>query len=200
MSTDGTLFDETIKLGYAKHLQTQNIPGGTVYAVFLAPFTTFYDTLMFEFVNVASTVDACIMGWRVSYDGGASFSADGYWWTQQYNFSYHAGGSYGSCSISQPDYVSYAYAGANPVNTHPSFGELYLQRSSRPFLTWDSHVVHIQSGLNFISCRAGGMHVGTGAGVAANPVNGIHFFFAGSSFKSGSIIRCFGIKKGIIGS
>ena len=200
MSTAGTMYEETVRYGYAKHLQTQIIPGGTIYPAFTTPFTTGYDTLIFE-ILATPNAGAINLGSRISFDGGANYLVeDAYWALMQHTFSAPSGGVYGSFYGSQnagAGYMTYAQHAASPTADWPVFGEIVVKRA-RPYNTIQGHIVYHHPSVDFISSVGASMYVGTGS--STTNINGIQFFFGNSSFQAGSIIRCYGIKKGVFGS
>lgn len=197
MSTVGTIYDETIKYGFAKLLSTQTASNSTSIA-FTAPFVgDLYDTYVFDLFGLAPSVDT-FLAMRFSTDGGATWAATDYW-TQYIRQDANASApvSYGSIYQGvawQATFVlsDFQYSTGNP-------GRLSGRvRFNRAYPSGGAGVRNVEWQLAHHCSNPGSTNTfaqGGGGWVATNYVNGVLFFYSGGNIVSGSI-RCYGLKGG----
>jgi hypothetical protein len=196
MSTAGTLYDETVKNGFAKLLSAQTVTN--VSAVdFVAPlaFALGYRTFWFDFYNLVCNTNNDRFVANVSWDGGTSWGPD-FLWSFIRCYSHQAADTYGSVALS-PSAAGGVYRGVmwlghdQAANLYIS-GRLYFHRG-------------VQGASGYRGCygEMTGRHPSAGVSIISHAqfswfspadFNAIRFYFTGSTM-SGTI-RCYGLKTG----
>lgn len=184
MSTAGTLYDETVKNGFARLLQSQS-PTNVVNIAFISDLTDTYEVYFFDFTDVMSTADAWFYC-QLSSTAGSTWSADYYY-------------AYGNAFYNTTHALSGSRYSQNQIcNTQPTTaalgGELWLYRCKSPN-TLSSHT--IQYGLSWSNSYGSQLMNTVGINVEEyNVVTGIRFAFSSGNIASGKF-RMFGIKTGV---
>jgi hypothetical protein len=127
MSTAGTLYDETIKNGFAKLLSAQVVTNVSV-VDFVAPlaFALGYRTFWFDLDNLLCNSDGQRLVSYVSTDGGASWGGD-YLWSFIRCYSHNAADFYGSVALGG-GYRANMFVGDTAAANLYTSGRLYFHR------------------------------------------------------------------------
>ena len=186
MSTVGTMYDETVKFGFGKLLQTQTLSNVSA-AVFVTPFTLGFHTFLFDLVNLYPVAASDSVLAQVSFNAGASWAGDAYYWGLVYSTSndpasvgsqanHLVGARTDAFQVSGSGYNYNAYVGEVIVNCTPGKNAQFQ---------WHT------------SCVNAGylQHNLFGGGVRDGPCNAVRFLFGGGNISSG-IIRCYGLRLG----
>ena len=191
MSTVGTLYDETIKNGFAKLLSIQYAPAGTASINFVSEFSSAYDAYLFDIDNIFMARDDCHFILRVSIDGGASWRVDNYYWSCSTLFSNqnpNIHNAYGSATLGGVHLTWMMLTHASIIG-HPLSGRVRFfpnNENSLSHVLW--RTVGIQPSL-YTQVNMGG-----GFWPYGNFVNGIQFL-AHAGTISGNI-RMYGMRTG----
>jgi hypothetical protein len=96
MSTVGTLYEKTIKNGYAKLLAIQDVVSPVANISFVAPFTSTYDNYIFDIDSLQSDNTGAYFLFYPSVDSGASWLQSELLWSLAGVWSHRAVQTYGS--------------------------------------------------------------------------------------------------------
>lgn len=154
-------------------LQTQNIVAGQATADFTG-LTSAYRYYEWRFHNVRPTADNTTFEGRISQDNGATWKA--------------AGGNYASEGSGITDALNLQGPGANNTNVSPAPGVNGIFWMSNPAdTTWQKMC---RSLINYVATSTGAL-VSINASMRyvtdTNAINGMRFFFSGTTFSSGAI-------------
>jgi len=195
MSTVGTLYDETIKFGYAKLLQVSTASGASSID-FVAPLALDYDTFWFDLDSLTPSLNSAILIIYVSTNSGSSWQAgtDYYWYT----FLVQPGGagaaSYSSTALPETTYMRISQPQSAPAGFYPTDGRVTFNLGPNRGTTgghrsFDWITINQDPASGYpVASTGGGAYTGTAP-------NGVRIFFSGGSTITG-IIRCYGLKKG----
>ena len=186
MGTVGTMYDETVKFGFAKLLQVQTLTNAGS-AIFISPFTQNFHTFIFDFLDLYPTAGYDWLWAQVSTNGGVSWLGANYYWGYVYSTShaavYNASGNYvvgGSTNVFQ-----LTGGGHNP---NPWSGEVILnfRPGKNAELQWHFTVrnTDYQQWNMF------------GGGVCDGAVNAVQFALATGNTIAKGTIRCYGMRLG----
>jgi hypothetical protein len=195
MTTVGTVYDETIKFGFAKLLQVQSF-SNNYSLVFVTPFTLPFHTFLFDLVNInaASTYDWLFA--QVSTDSGASWLGANYYWGSSYSTS-HGDGAGNNVSGTQANTTDGANTnvfeltggGNGGAGGNPWGGEVIVTFRPGKNAEFQWHTT--------VRSPSYGQHNYFGGGVVDGACNAVRFASAqGGNFSSG-IIRCYGLRMGV---
>jgi hypothetical protein len=195
MTTAGTLYEETIKNGFAKFLASATAANSATID-FVAPFTLGFNTYYWDLCNIRHTVNQAGLYVRVSGDGGATYhSAGGYRYVVFQGYALIAGNAMGSIAGGQN--LAMSMGNGSQTDT-PVSGRLILNNGTSPTdrmrqFTWQLASYYYSGG--GVMHHFGG---GTGNADIAGypPVNAIRFYSSSGNLKDG-IIRMYGLRKGI---
>jgi hypothetical protein len=188
MSTVGTLYDETVKNGYADFLQAINV--GTAGAVgFSLPAG--YDSYLFDLDALYFTLDNAFLIARVSVDNGASYKADSYWWSATTIWSNQPNptvSQYGSVVLGG-GHTTWLFLTHGNWLGHPAMGRVKVQPTNNVSnVLWKTGT--LQNG-NYNAA-----HVGSGWWASAPIINAMMFLPGNGGTFNGGTIRLFGLKNG----
>jgi hypothetical protein len=187
MSVAGTLYDETIKNGYADFLQAINV--GTASAVgFALPLG--YDSYLFDLDALYYNTDNAALIGRVSTDNGASYKTDSYWWSATTIWSNQPNptvSQYGSVVLGG-GHTTWLWLSHGNWLGHAGMGRVKVQPSGNVSnVLWKTGT--LQNG-NYNAA-----HVGSGWWASSPAVNAFMFLPHVGVFNGGTI-RLFGLKNG----
>ena len=195
MSTVGTLYDETVKFGFAKLLSVQSVTSAS-FIDFIAPFAAGevdkYSSYIFEIDGLVPTVDASL--WiLVSTDGGATWktSGGGYSWEWGYAYANNpAVNYYGSITLGTT-YMDHFQTGGSTYGLYAIDGRVKFNPGSNVGVKnfgWELSCLPGGSGSMAFAFGGGGYHLLSG-------INGVRFMFTVNTINSGTI-RLYGLRKG----
>lgn len=188
MSTAGTLYDETIKNGYAEFLSAQNV--GTAGAVAFS-LPAGYDSYLFDLDALYyNTEGAAIIG-RVSTDNGASYKADNYWWSATTIWSNQPNptfSQYGSVVLGG-GHTTWLFMSHGHWLGHPGMGRVKVQPTGNVSnVLWKTGILASNPYYN-------STHIGSGWWASSPIINAFMFLPHVGAFNGGTI-RLFGLKTG----
>jgi hypothetical protein len=193
MSTVGTLYDKTIKNGYAKLLAVTEVVSTVSVIDFVSPFTSTYDNYIFELESLQSDNTGAFFMFYPSNNSGASWLQSENLWSLAGVWSHREGATYGSTIYSGSRvYMQQTYdAQYGPL---PMSGIIYFNRGApgtggeKQFL-W-TNVYRSPS-------YGAGVTWGNGAAnISYAMMTGIRFLYSSGNIIAGAI-RVFGIKTGV---
>jgi hypothetical protein len=184
MTTVGTLYDESIKFGFGKHIQTYTVPSATSSLGFLLPAE--YDTFLFEFLNIFMSVADQILCMRVSMDNGATWKTSAlHYFTYLYMTSHGSplGTAYQYNNVAHFYISGWQYIGSG------FSGELFYHRGAGfvPPFSWHMAGQHATAG-TWIT-RGGGTYWEGGL------INALLFFPTSGNITQGRV-NIYGLRKG----
>lgn len=188
MSVAGTLYEETVQLGFAKLLSVQTAANSASIS-FVTPFTLGFNTYYWDFAFVRSASNAQSFYINISVDGGSNWNGAN--WSQYIRAgSHYAGQGIGSIAVGGTGNLA---LGPAPYADTPLDGRLILNNAVSapdcPSVTWHTACYYYANFAEFI---------GSGSGIfsgISGPINGIKFMFDASNIKDGTI-RMWGLRKG----
>lgn len=184
--SSATIYDETVKFGYGKHLQTQVISSSTALVTFASALSDDYPLYLFDLIRLLPTTDGGEICLQVSYDG-TNWGGIGYWWGNQFvwptgmsDTNSSATGEQGFLRLSSVQLLPYELS-----------GELLFNRSSVALrgATWST--LHAQTSIGVVATYGGGKSI-----TSTDQVLAVRFFYHVGNIASGTI-RCYGLKTGI---
>ena len=194
MSTVGTLYDETVKFGYGKLLQTSTASGAASID-FVAPLALDYDTFWFDLDSLTSAASQLLQIFVSINSGSTWITASGTYW---YTFLYQPGGSaaasYSSSQLggAETTYMRIGQPLVVPAGAYPMNGRVYFNLGPNRGVTGGHRqfdwITIGRDGTGYTATSTGG-----GASTGTAP-NGVRFSFAGNAMTG--TIRCYGLKKG----
>lgn len=197
MSTVGTLYDETVKNGFAKLLSAQVLTNAS-YVDFIAPlaYNLGYRTYWFDFdhLQITSGGNDRLVSY-VSWDGGVNWCPD-HLWSIIRCYSHNASDTYGSVALNPSGsptapYRDVLWIGLDQVAVGYQSGRLYFHRGAagaggyRPLY---GEMTGLQSGqIALLQHAQYTWH-------AQNQFNAIRFRYTVGLMTG--VIRCYGLKTG----
>jgi len=186
MSTAGTLYDDTIKNGYAKLLNISTV-STPVTSIDLSCAYAGYDSYLFELDQLF--LDNCMLLLRASGDNGATYPTTGCQWVLHTMFLGEGPAiyrSYANGTLGVYDYTQISHV-AFPANAISGRVRLTTdQRSNILFKTAGVHPANLEQ-LNWGCSYIDGL---------GGPINKLRFFpHGGGSFSAGTI-RTYGFRTG----
>ena len=192
MSTVGTLYDETVKNGFAKLLSVQTFTG--VYVCdFVAPLSSLeYRTFWFDIDNLIGSNTDQYLFMYTSHDGGATWNTTTNYWVILIGYSHTTTAFYGSVMAGAPAQAYLQPGGSVQYGPLPLAGRVYFYRSSvneggGKVFEWHITFRHPSYGM---CCTWGG-----GGYYGHHGINGVRFQYNAGATMTGAI-RCYGLKKG----
>lgn len=190
MSTAGTLYDETIKNGFADLLSVQNV--GTASSVaFLLGSPPAYDSYLFDLDALYYNTDGAALIARVSVDNGAVWQTANYWWSATTIWSNQPNptfSQYGSIVLGG-GHTTWLFLTHGNWLGHPGMGRVRLYPTNNVSnVTWKTGVL---APSNYNST-----HIGSGFWASGPVVNGMLFLPHVGVFNGGTI-RMFGLRTGV---
>ena len=184
MSVVGTMYEETVKLGFGKLLSSQNV-NNVASVSFLTQFTDEFHVYHFDLIGWYGASDNAFLVFDISNNGGASWMGVGmlYYGTLWYSTS-HGSGVYGTQNSADPGF--YQIGGGSAPS--PQVCEVIFTR--RP---------GIGTNMQFhASCNnpTYGEHFLGGGGTHDYAMNAVRFRFNTGNILKGTI-RMYGLRTGI---
>ena len=196
MSTVGTLYDETVKFGFAKLLSTQ-AASNSASLDFIAPFVgNAYDTFIFDLFALGPTAtDTAYLAMVLSADGGATWGSSGYWTEYARQGAFVPGPPIAHGSVYQGAAAQTLFA-LSDYQYAPA-GRLSGRVRCNPGLSSEGGVKSFEWQLAHHAQTSGGntLVIGGGGWSVTHVINGVRFFYSGTTVATGSI-RCYGLKRG----
>ena len=190
MSTAGTLYDETIKNGFAKLLSITAC--GTAATVGIS-IPTGYDSYWFDLDALYFTLDNGFLVARVSTDNGASYKADSYWWSATTIWGNLPAGTvsqYGS-SVLGGGHTTWLFLTHGNWISHPAMGRVRIWPTGANISTVVWKTGSLQNG------NYNATHFGSGFYASSSLiVNAMQFLTGNGGTFNGGTIRLFGLKNG----